>query len=321
MKVKVADLVANPFRKIERYPIDDTKVEALKTSIKETTFWDNILARKRNGKIEIAYGHHRLQALRKLGIKQVDIPVRDLDDATMIKIMANENMDSWGLNPVVVNETVLAVKEFLDAELAKHKTWATSNTCIKGLFDSQHAFETTEGMGVGQTTILKFLGGNWKQWQIQVALATLADKDVSREAIEKLSTMRHAQKFQSGVRLAKSQGKPLPKSKQEKLAQRMAKQETSSEDVTAKVLDEAVEHDKTRKSHKPQKKKLPPHIDKVVNDLAGQMGMLYDDLKKVMPYTAYIEHPFVRSELVRQAKGLQRILGGLLQAMEEKDNG
>ena len=43
---------------ISYLPIE--KIESLAKSINQTGFWDNILARKKNGKIQIAYGHHRL---------------------------------------------------------------------------------------------------------------------------------------------------------------------------------------------------------------------------------------------------------------------
>ena len=139
MKIKVKDLRPNPFRKIKTYPIDRDKIKALKISINETTFWDNIVARKNNGKFEIAYGHHRLITLQELGIKEVNIPVRGFDDAMMIRIMANENLDEWKNRPAVINETVLTAKEFLDAELAKG--WKDSPGAVRVLFSSQHAFE------------------------------------------------------------------------------------------------------------------------------------------------------------------------------------
>ena len=44
MKVRIKDLVSNPFRDIKNYPIDLKKVESLAKSITETGFWDNILA-------------------------------------------------------------------------------------------------------------------------------------------------------------------------------------------------------------------------------------------------------------------------------------
>ena len=92
MRIAVSDLNPNPFRDLKRYPIDQTKVDALVVSIKDTDFWDNLVARKcADGGYELAYGVHRLAALKKAGVKEVDIPVRKLDDTIMLKMMAHEN--------------------------------------------------------------------------------------------------------------------------------------------------------------------------------------------------------------------------------------
>jgi hypothetical protein len=82
----------------------------------DTGFWDNILARGIDGRVQIAYGHHRWKALKRVMnlTDMVDIPVKDLDDATMLKIMANENMESWALGPKVIDETIKVTKKFLD---------------------------------------------------------------------------------------------------------------------------------------------------------------------------------------------------------------
>src|SRR5262245_25152839 len=111
MRLAVADLRPNPFRHLERYPIDRDKVDALKTSIKDTTFWDNLLARRQNGAFELAYGHHRLIALKELRVDEIDIPVRDLDDDHMAKIMSHENMEEWGHSSTIEQETVRAIIE------------------------------------------------------------------------------------------------------------------------------------------------------------------------------------------------------------------
>jgi hypothetical protein len=70
--------------------------------------------------------------------------------------------------------TSLVANEYLDGELAKYETWEDSNKSIRVLFESEHAMMQAKRKpdGVGQTTILKFLGGNWKQWIIQDALNT-----------------------------------------------------------------------------------------------------------------------------------------------------
>ncbi len=74
----------------------------LKASIRTTGFWDNLLVRKAGTAFEVAYGHHRLEALREL-VKEslideefeLELPVRNLDDATMIRIMASENVEEY----------------------------------------------------------------------------------------------------------------------------------------------------------------------------------------------------------------------------------
>ena len=98
---------------MERYPIRRDKVEALRESIRTTSFWDNVVAREVDGKAEIAYGHHRLVALKEeLGPShKVDLIIRELGDETMIQIMARENMEEWGTAASVEHETIRAVVE------------------------------------------------------------------------------------------------------------------------------------------------------------------------------------------------------------------
>lgn len=112
-KYAVKDIQPNPFRHIERYPIRREKVAVLRESMRSTGFWDNIVARLSNGKPEIAYGHHRLVALREeFGPRhKVDLAIRDLHDDTMLQIMARENMEEWGTSAAVEHETVRAVVE------------------------------------------------------------------------------------------------------------------------------------------------------------------------------------------------------------------
>jgi hypothetical protein len=227
MKINVKDLKPNPFRKMDKYPIDRDKVDALKASIKETTFWDNLLARKKDGHFEIAYGHHRLEALRDLEIEEVDIPVRDLNDARMIKIMANENLEEWKTSPAVINETVQTAKEYLERELAKYEIWEDlrADKFIGPIFDSEPQFRSIKGQGVGRETILKFLGDPpWKEWMIEEALTTIKKADwkgsLNREATELFSTQRLAMAFRKGV-----EAYSIHKDEQYSIAEQMVKDE------------------------------------------------------------------------------------------------
>jgi len=229
MKIAVAKLQANPFRKMTQYPIDRAKIKALKTSINETSFWDNILARPKNGKFQIAYGHHRWIAIKELGLKQVDIPVRDLSDAMMVKIMAEENL-GWTTTPAVINETVLTTKEFLDGELGKAESLECLDKSIKALFLGKKGdFKHCKKNGVGRTIIRKFLGKNWKEWMIVEALKILDSEKkglIDREAIESVGTIDRASHFLKSVEDYK-----VPKGKQRQIAEKIRTQKIPSKRI------------------------------------------------------------------------------------------
>jgi hypothetical protein len=109
---KIKDLLPNPFRRVEHYPINRQKIEALKESFQATTFWDNLVARPKGNKAEIAYGEHRRNALNEYYGEnhKVTVSLRDLSDEQMLKIMARENMEEWSvLGGLVVIETVHSV--------------------------------------------------------------------------------------------------------------------------------------------------------------------------------------------------------------------
>lgn len=118
MKVKVKDVSPNPYRNIEHYPLNKEKIIALTQSIEKTGFWDNLVAREVDGKIQIAYGHHRIEALRLaegFGYDfEFELPIKEIDNGTMIQIMANENMQEWGHDITVIDETVKVTKEYLE---------------------------------------------------------------------------------------------------------------------------------------------------------------------------------------------------------------
>ncbi len=90
-------------------------------------------------------------------------------------------------NPAVIIETVRETKKFLDGELGKYGNWDEfKNSHLIKLLDGSRKedFARLKEKGVGQTTILKFLGGNWKQWHIQCALEMINDKNLDLEAIK-----------------------------------------------------------------------------------------------------------------------------------------
>jgi hypothetical protein len=214
MKIAVKDLRPNPFRDLTRYPVNPDKVAALVASIKDTEFWDNLLARKdTDGGYELAYGVHRLQALKKAGVEEVDIPVRKLSDTVMAKIMAHENQEEWSHSAIVAQETIRAiVLGFADGRIELPK--AASGRDSVRTAPSFHVGSKSERPDLHYTadSLSKFLGGSkacWSDSKIEAILNTLAS--VERELVEQedlvgLSVHQADQVARQAKRVAKETG-------------------------------------------------------------------------------------------------------------------
>lgn len=298
MKVAVKDLKANPFRRMKRYPINREKVESLKTSINETSFWDNLLARQRNGSTEIAYGHHRMVALQELGAKEIDIPVRDLDDGQMIRIMANENLNDWKMTPAVYTETVLVAKEYLDGELGKCKSMDQFNENIK-LIETKSQFDKLKQTGVGQTTILKFLGGAWKhkQWIIQDALNTIKEikeKVISKTAINELPSAEHSVGFKAEVKRYN-----IPIKEQEGLAKKITREAVGKRGIKPLIEQHAKDTGRIPKKL-PERKRVDeiPDIKVYVQEVIDGIDILEYKLIKLVGNMQHIDSKIIKKQLL-----------------------
>ena len=241
MKILVKNIRPNPFRKIKSYPINRENVEGLKIKIKKTSFWDNLMARphpKKEGIYQIAYGHHRLAALRELKIKEIDIPIRNLDNNTMIIMMADENLKQ-DTSLAIMNETVYAVKDYLDKELAKVNELKYADKFIKVLFKGVKGdFKKCKENGVGRIPILKFLNGGkkkgvWKQYMIQDALK-IKEEDVKeivdKKAVEVFDKHYTAKQFRKAVK-----DYHVPKAKQKDLAKKIKKEKIGGREIPKAV--------------------------------------------------------------------------------------
>jgi len=189
MKVKLGSVKANPFRNIEGYPLSFEKVEALKKSINQTGFWDNLVGREKNGEVQIAYGHHRLDAARQvLGDDyQMDLNIRDLDDATMIQIMASENMAEWSSDIKVVDESVRVAKSFLSesglgngvGEVAKFLSWPIGR--VRGSFSRGYAVSSGD---ISKANLEKFRDST----KAERFISEIKKHDFTQKEVDRLAT-------------------------------------------------------------------------------------------------------------------------------------
>lgn len=264
MKIQIKDLEPNPFRDIKNYPIDEEKVKCLTNSINQTGFWDNILARQKDGKIQIAYGHHRLIVLQKefKPTDVIDIPIRDLDDPTMIQVMANENHESWGMLPKVIDETIRVAKKYLEEHPEEVERLLERTKASTGAFSE-----------VGADIIHRFLGKNWSESRISYSLERMDlhktkethEKHVDKKATDILPTERSARNLIRAIKQIKN----VTPEQQRRAAERMVKESNLGESSAVKAILEEKYRDK------PEQKK-----EKIFEEFIGECREDTDKLNK-----------------------------------------
>ena len=86
--IPVKDLLPNPHRRMERYAFNEEKIERLLQSYKKQPFLGWVIQGRpsptRKGKVEIAFGHHRLEAARRAKLAEVGIVIEERSEAEML---------------------------------------------------------------------------------------------------------------------------------------------------------------------------------------------------------------------------------------------
>jgi hypothetical protein len=279
MKIKLKDLMPNPYRDMENYPIDRVKIESLKNSFDQTGFWDNIIARAVNGKFQIAYGHHRLVMLREKLTPEdkVDIPVKKLSDALMIKIMAKENDNDWGTNVAVTDETVKAAKQFLEEHPEE----------VKDFSPGRESYKSKESLKISI-----FL--DWSEDKVYYSLERLGmieRGEIEKEIIESLPHEKAAKRFVSAVK----KHPEVTVEKQRTIANKIIKDESFGE----KAINDAfiVEKFSTLKKKNDTKKEKLIRLETIISDIR----IMVDDLSERL-----IEFARLESEIGTYDKSVYR---------------
>lgn len=303
MKIKVSDLEANPYRNIKKYPLDAGKIRDLKTSIQENGFWGGLLVRKHKGAYQLAFGHHRLQAIMELGIKEVpECIVYDLSEDDMLHRMFAENHETWGMRPACVLENVEGAKKRLTVIL-ESLTWNRLGQTSRPLWTDETAFLDAKHKGAGRGTILKYLGNLYTERQVKDALAILGEPEgsISVKAAKQLPTLSHVKHFDVAIKKYE-----IPKQKHEAIAKQVVREGVGRRGVEDIVAEHALP--KIQKKVKLADKKSIPTLDKFVEALLGPMRKVQHDLIKIKPNINDIQSPKVRRQFLRECSDLMKVL-------------
>ena len=117
MQIPLQDLHPNPYRDFDLHPIDPVQVERLKASLDADGFWASVVARKVADGYQIAFGHHRIEAARALGLEAAPIEVRELSDWQMARMLASENATQRGSTAAACLDAVAAIARVLVYDL------------------------------------------------------------------------------------------------------------------------------------------------------------------------------------------------------------
>jgi len=154
--------------------------------------------------------------------------VKELNDATMIKIMANENMETWTALPRVIDETVRVTKQFLEEHPEEKRL------CPHGRTDQP----------VGKQIIAEFL--NWNESRVSFSLERLKminDDTIDKEVIDSFPTERAARNFISNVKEF-----DIPKEKQKAVADRYKETGSGERAMRNAVIEEVIIPKKKKES-------------------------------------------------------------------------
>ncbi|RKZ87727.1 MAG: hypothetical protein DRQ39_03750 [Gammaproteobacteria bacterium] len=307
MKMQLRNVRPNPFRHIERYPIQEEKITALKKSIKDTEFWENIVARQKpDGTVEIAYGHHRLHALREMysGTHEFDFIIKDLDETAMCKIMVHENMDEWGSSASVEQESLRAIVEgYADGriELGElSKDTPSSQIRYAPSFIQGGRAGLNHARPYTTTQLASFTG--WKDWKVKAVLASLElieqgsmkDDDykglMSSQQKEVNTEVKRQQKITAKrVEMLKEEGDTEEaevvakrgEAEVKQVANAVIKNFTKDKEKGTPTRTAAEVASDVRASNSPKDAVEFPDINKVAGKLAVKIGNLLDDDKEM----------------------------------------
>lgn len=96
--VSIERIRQSPFQPRENF--NQKRLDELVSSIQEKGVLQPILVRSREGDYEIIAGERRLRAARALGMNEIPVIVRDVDDVDVLELSLIENIQREELNPI-----------------------------------------------------------------------------------------------------------------------------------------------------------------------------------------------------------------------------
>ena len=131
---------------------DGEELEELMTSIKKNKIIEPLIVRPFSsaGKYGVISGHRRLDVLKRLGIKDAPVIIKDLSDEEAVMIMVDSNLKRENILP---SEKAFAYKMKLDAFRKLDKGGLTLSQLGTNRYDAYVAKQ----LGIGKETLHRYI--------------------------------------------------------------------------------------------------------------------------------------------------------------------
>jgi ParB-like chromosome segregation protein Spo0J len=243
VEAPIGSVAYNPYRDTTRYPIDDDAKRRLIDSYDELGNFGTLPARKVKGGYEIAAGHHRLEALRDIGITTVPLLVSEYDDNRMVEVMTVENSTQRGQNAAALLDSVAAITYRL-AKLLLTESDHHLSTNVERCFESEKAAQTARGMllagkGIGSPVIVRFAPeGALARREVESAIAALKSDGRMNQIIEEVQAEVEAELTE----LESKKQTPTVQKEVAKKRESVTSAKTAASNKTAPTMSDKVAH-------------------------------------------------------------------------------
>ncbi len=157
MKIAVSNLRPNPFQERKDFA---EGTGTLEMSMKRHGFLGSLVARKKGNTWELAFGERRLMAAKKVGIKEIEIDVQDLDDEKMMVLTTIENVQRNDVSPLDRAEHLDMIQKKTGwSENSIAKNIGIDQATVSRLFELMRAHKDTKNLvregKIGWTTAVE----------------------------------------------------------------------------------------------------------------------------------------------------------------------
>jgi ParB/RepB/Spo0J family partition protein len=293
--VPIRDILPNPYQ--ARKKIDRKSVQALADEIKEVGLWAGALrGRMRGAKVELCYGHRRLQALKLLGYKEVEIDIVSLNDEEMAMQSLAENFQREGLTDI---EKAEGIQMILD-RLRK-----------KGVRENEAMQRVSKIVGLSPAWIRDLLSLLTLEKSVQAAIRNR--KITGRTALE-------AHRL-GGTKMVDSAIKnKLPVHRISQMAQKIrripdqkVKDRVYKDVLEGKIVQPDKVEEKARKLLKGRKIQVPDNLEQIVSDWQYILHHWNEKIEELMVYKKYLRRaaasPLLNKEVDQLVKKLNKVTG------------